>query len=131
MRACRRTWEIRHTARYHQWNHTRARSADKQQITTNHITIPSRQVSSLISNSVFNIDAPANANIRLKTNISTNSTFTKFKDWILDFTLSTLYIIVWNILLYFIDLLAIPTDTSLLLLLFLCLYLLIKFDGST
>ena len=65
MRTRRRTWESEHTTRYRQWNHTRARSADKQQRTTNHITLPSRQVSSLISNDVFNIDAPVNGAIRL------------------------------------------------------------------
>ena len=65
MRACRRTWESGHTTRYHQWNHTRAQSADKNQRTTNHIALPSRQVGSLISNNVFNVDAPVNGAIRL------------------------------------------------------------------
>ena len=46
----------------------RGKTSDKQQRTTNHITLPSRQVSSLISNDVFNIDAPANGAIRLNTN---------------------------------------------------------------
>ena len=69
MRTHRRTGESGHTTRYSQWNHTRARSAyktvDNQQRTTNHIALTSRQVSSLISNDVFNIDAPANGAIRL------------------------------------------------------------------
>ena len=60
-------WDSGHTTRYHQWNHTRARSADTQQRTTNHIALPSRQVSSSISNDVFNIDAPANGTIHLNT----------------------------------------------------------------
>ena len=64
MRVRMRTWESGHTTRYHQWNHTRALSADKQHRTTNHIALPSRKVSSLISNEVFNIDAPANGTIR-------------------------------------------------------------------
>ena len=57
MRVRRRTWERRHTTCYRQWNHTRALSADKQQITINHIALPSLQVSSLISNNVLNTDA--------------------------------------------------------------------------
>ena len=65
MRLHRRMWESGHTTRYHQWNHTCTRSADNQQRTNNHIELPSRQVSSLISNGVFNIDAPANGAIRL------------------------------------------------------------------
>ena len=43
----------------------RGQTTDKQQRTTNHIALLSRQVSSLISNDVFNIDAPANGAIRL------------------------------------------------------------------
>ena len=43
----------------------RGQTTDKQQRTTNHIALPSRQVSSLISNDVFNINAPANGAIRL------------------------------------------------------------------
>ena len=43
----------------------RGKTTDKQQRTTNHIALPSRQVSSLISNDVFNIYAPANGAIRL------------------------------------------------------------------
>ena len=43
----------------------RGKTTDKQQRTTNHIALPSRQVSSLISNDVFNINAPANGAIRL------------------------------------------------------------------
>ena len=65
MRARRRTWEGGQTTRYRQWNHTCTRSADSQQRTTNNIALPSRQVSSLISNYVFNTDAPANGDIRL------------------------------------------------------------------
>ena len=37
----------------------------QQPETTNHIALPSRQVSPLISNGVFNINAPANGTIRL------------------------------------------------------------------
>ena len=44
----------------------RGKIIDKQQRTTNHIALPRRQVSSLISNDVFNIDAPANGAIRIK-----------------------------------------------------------------
>ena len=36
---------------------TRVQSADKKQSTTNHIALPILQVSSLISNEVFNTDA--------------------------------------------------------------------------
>ena len=43
----------------------RGQTTDKQQRTTNHIALPSRQVRSLISNDVFNIDAPANGAICL------------------------------------------------------------------
>ena len=43
----------------------RGQTTDNQHITTNHISLPSRQVSSLISNDVFNIDATANGAIRL------------------------------------------------------------------
>ena len=42
-----------------------ARSADNQQRTTNHIVLPSIKISSIISNDVFNIDAPGNGVIRL------------------------------------------------------------------
>ena len=45
----------------------RGKTSDKQQRTTNHIALPSRQVSSLTSNNVFNIDAPTNGAIRLNT----------------------------------------------------------------
>ena len=38
---------------------------DKQQTTTNHIALPSREVSLLISNDVFNINDPVNGDIRL------------------------------------------------------------------
>ena len=65
MRARRRTWESRYTTRYRQWNHIRTQSMDNQQRTTNHIALPSRQASSLISNDIFNIDAPVNVSIRL------------------------------------------------------------------
>ena len=65
MHGRRRTWESGHKNRYRQWNHMRAWSADKQQRTTNHIALPSIQVRSLVSNDVFNIDAPANGTIRL------------------------------------------------------------------
>ena len=65
MHTHRLKWESGHTTCYLQWNHTRTWSADKQQITTNHIALPSRQVSSLISNNVFNIDAPTNGAIHL------------------------------------------------------------------
>ena len=65
MRALRRTWEHGHTTCYHQWNHTRAQRVDNQKRTTNHIALPSMQVSSLISNDVFNIEAPANGAISL------------------------------------------------------------------
>ena len=43
----------------------RGQTTDKQQRITNNSTLRSRQVSSLISNYVFNIDAPANGAIRL------------------------------------------------------------------
>ena len=43
----------------------RGQTTDKQQRTNNHIVLPSRQVSSLISNDVFNINASANGDIRL------------------------------------------------------------------
>ena len=43
----------------------RGQTTDKQQRTTNHIALLSRQVSSLISNDVFNINAPDNGAIRL------------------------------------------------------------------
>ena len=43
----------------------RGQTSDNQQRTTNHNTLLSRQVSLLISNDVFNIDAPANGAIRL------------------------------------------------------------------
>ena len=46
----------------------RGQTTDRQQSTTNHIALPSRQVSSLISNDVCNIDAPANGAIRLNIN---------------------------------------------------------------
>ena len=36
-----------------------SQTTDKQQRTTNHIALVSRQVGSLVSNDVFNIDAPA------------------------------------------------------------------------
>ena len=65
MRVRRRMWESGHTTRYRQFNHTRARSAHKLQRTTNHIALPNIQVNSLISNDVFNIDAPANGAIYL------------------------------------------------------------------
>ena len=68
MRARRRTGESGHTTCYRQWNHTRARSTekkDKEQRNANHIALPSRQVSSLISNDVFNINATAYGAIRL------------------------------------------------------------------
>ena len=65
MRLRRRTWESGHTTHYRQWNHMRARSMDKKQRTTNHNALPILQVSSLISNDVFNIDAPDNGAIRL------------------------------------------------------------------
>ena len=75
MCAHRRTWESGYTTHYLQWNHTRARSAYNQQRTTNHIALPSRQVSSLISNDFFNIDAPANGYIRLNTKYSSITFF--------------------------------------------------------
>ena len=65
MRALGRMWESWHKTRYCQWNHTHAQSAEKQQRTTNNIAWPSIQVSSLISNGIFNIDAPTNGAIRL------------------------------------------------------------------
>ena len=40
-------------------------TTNKQQRTTYHIALPSRQVSSLISNNVFNIDALSNGAIRI------------------------------------------------------------------
>ena len=43
----------------------RGKKTDKQQRITNHIALPSTQVSSIIGNVVFNIDAPANGAIRL------------------------------------------------------------------
>ena len=51
-------------------SHARTESgqtSDNQQRTTNHIALPSRQVSSLISNDIFNIDDPANGAISLNT----------------------------------------------------------------
>ena len=54
----------------------RGQTTDKQQRTTNHIALPSRQVSSLISNDVFNINAPANGAIRL------NRVFYNMRSWI-------------------------------------------------
>ena len=65
MRACRRMWESGKATRYLQCNHARAWSVDNQQRTTNNIALPSRQVISLISNDVFNINTPANVAIRL------------------------------------------------------------------
>ena len=43
----------------------RGQTTDKHQRTTNHIKLPSRQVSSLIGDGFFNIDAPINGAIRL------------------------------------------------------------------
>ena len=43
----------------------RGQTSDNQHRTTSHIALPSRQVSSLISNDVFNINAPANVAICL------------------------------------------------------------------
>ena len=43
----------------------RRQTTDKQQRTTNHIALPSRQVSSLIGTNVFNTDATANGAICL------------------------------------------------------------------
>ena len=51
----------------------RGKTTDKQQRTTNHIALPSRQVSSLIGNDTFNIDAPANGAIRLNMRLYGNS----------------------------------------------------------
>ena len=55
------------------------KTKDKKQRTTNHIALPSIQVSSLISNDVFNIDAPANGAIRLNTSC-TKSNF-EINNW--------------------------------------------------
>ena len=47
----------------------RGQTTDNQHRTTNHIALPSRQVSALISNDVFNIDAPANGAVRLNSKL--------------------------------------------------------------
>ena len=57
MRVLRRTWESGHTTCYHQFNHKHVQSAEKQQRTTNYIALPILQVSSLISDNIFNIKA--------------------------------------------------------------------------
>ena len=52
------------------------KTSDNQQRTTNHTTLPSRQLSSLNSDDVFNINAPANGAIRL------NRVFYNMRSWI-------------------------------------------------
>ena len=68
MRAHRRTGERKHNPLLPMESNARTergQKIDNQQRTTNHIALPIRQVSSLISNDVFNIDAPANGDVRL------------------------------------------------------------------
>ena len=68
MRAQAQGGERTHNQLQPMGSHTRTerrQTADKQQITTNHITLPSRQENTLISNDDFNIKSPANGAIRL------------------------------------------------------------------
>ena len=48
--------------------HEARKKSENQQRTTNYIELPSRKVSSLISNDVFNIETPVNGAIRININ---------------------------------------------------------------